>query len=266
MDKNALLALLITMLIREQSHSRTPNIPEEYEDRYRLWRSLVNVRPSLPITDGYLRMEDAFLQEDLKDRGITEAAEFAPVPLNPRMFLWQGDITTLKADAIVNAANPALLGCFMPNHNCIDNAIHTNAGVRMRLACHDIMLNQDYMEPVGMAKITPGFNLPAAYVLHTVGPVIDLHEGVLSKDSDLLAHCYLSCLELAVAHGLKSVAFCCVSTGEFHFPNKEAAHIAVRAAEDFLANDQNLTQVIFNVYQDLDYDIYRSLLGCPETN
>ena len=175
-----------------------------------------------------------------------------------RLILWQGDITTLQCDAIVNAANSQMLGCFSPCHGCIDNIIHTMSGVQLRLACHEIMQAQGHEEPTGQAKITPGFNLPAKYVLHTVGPIID--DEVSPKAEALLASCYRSCLELAERHDLHSIAFCCISTGVFRFPPDLAAETAIRTVEEFLRKDTCVQQVIFNVFKDSDLEIYRNLL------
>ena len=181
------------------------------------------------------------------------------IPGDPRIALWQGDITTLRVDAIVNAANSALLGCFYPLHGCIDNIIHSRSGVQLRLACHDIMAAQGHEEPTGGAKITSAFNLPCRYVLHTVGPIIT--GRVTRRDREALASCYRSCLALAADRGCESVAFCCISTGEFHFPNREAAEIAVEAVRDFLNGGDGTLRVIFDVFKDRDLEIYRKLLG-----
>ena len=177
----------------------------------------------------------------------------------PLLFI-RNDITKMPVDAIVNAANSQMLGCFVPCHGCIDNAIHTFAGVELRLACAELMRQQGYPEPTGQAKITPAFNLPCRYVLHTVGPIIN--GRVTKADEELLASCYRSCLALAAEHDLRSVAFCCISTGEFHFPNQEAAEIAVRTVREFLEQQTtSVERVIFNVFKDLDAAIYRRLLG-----
>ena len=160
---------------------------------------------------------------------------------------------------IVNAANSGLTGCYIPNHRCIDNAIHTFAGIELRLACQEIMQRQGYPEPTGQAKITPAFNLPCRYVLHTVGPIVD--GCVTERDEELLASCYLSCLELAAENDLESVAFCCISTGEFHFPNERAAEIAVKTVKDFMTEQASVRKVIFNVFKSTDKEIYERLLG-----
>ena len=191
-----------------------------------------------------------------KPPGITDAADL--MPLQPGLYLWQGDITTLKCDAIVNAANSDMTGCYCPNHSCIDNAIHTYAGVQLRLACAEIIDRQGHPEPTGQAKITAAFDLPCRYVLHTVGPIIN--GRVTKADKELLSSCYRSCLELAAEKGLESVAFCCISTGEFHFPNQLAAEIAVQTVKEFLQTPTSIKKVIFNVFKDMDKKIYERLL------
>ncbi|MCT8831325.1 protein-ADP-ribose hydrolase [Glaesserella parasuis] len=195
-------------------------------------------------------------RSEVAEKGVVSLADLTPI--QPQIYLWQGDITRLKVGAIVNAANSQLLGCFHPLHACIDNAIHSQAGVQLRLACAELMAKQGYFEPTGQAKITPAFNLPSAYVLHTVGPIII---GALSaKDGELLASCYRSCLELAKQHGIESVAFCCISTGEFCFSNREAAEIAVKTVKAFLADNPQM-KVVFNVFKDVDWEIYRGSWG-----
>ena len=165
----------------------------------------------------------------------------------------------MKVDAIVNAANSQMLGCFVPCHGCIDNAIHTFAGMQLRLECDRIMKAQGHLEPTGQAKITPGYNLPARYILHTVGPVVD---GPLTPQHEAeLASCYESCLALAAENHLESVAFCCISTGVFCFPNHRAAEIAAQTVRDFLAKDTSVKRVVFNVFKDLDLAIYEELLA-----
>ena len=216
----------------------------------------MNVRPPAPIDDDFLKEQDAYLSERLAERGITEFRELTPV--RPGIYLWQGDITTLAVDAVVNAANSRMLGCFVPCHGCIDNAIHTYAGVQLRLECARIMGGQEGEEPAGRAKITKAYNLPCHYVLHTVGPIV--YGSVTETDRKLLAGCYRSCLELAAEKDLHSVAFCCISTGEFHFPNEEAAEIAIRTVQEWQQQDPDKIEVIFNVFKDSDYEIYRRSL------
>ena len=193
---------------------------------------------------------------------MTDGAKLPSIPRDSRLVLWQGDITTLKVDAIVNAANSALLGCFRPLHSCIDNIIHTRSGIQLRLFCDDIMRRQGHEEPTGQAKITPAFNLPGKYILHTVGPII--YGPLRKQDCEALASCYRSCMKLAVENGCRSVAFCCISTGEFHFPQEKAAEIAVQTVTSFLNAQKSDIRVIFNVFKDEDLHIYQKLLGVME--
>ena len=225
----------------------------------RLLRSLMNVRPPMPLKAAFLEAQDVLLSEEREKRGVVEADSLPATPAHPQIALWQGDITRLAADAIVNAANSALLGCFCPCHGCIDNAIHSASGLQLRDECNALMTAQGYPEPAGRAKLTKGYNLPARYVLHTVGPIV--RGRVTQRDRQELASCYRSCLELAAEHGLETVAFCCISTGEFHFPNQEAAEIAVKTVADFLRHSTSVRKVIFNVFKDIDAAIYRGLLG-----
>lgn len=250
---------LIRALLAEQPERyQDVSIPSDAYEQRRLLRALFNVRPPIPASPEFLRVQDAYLQEELAEKGVTNAATLYDPGRG--LSLWRGDITTLKCDAIVNAANSALMGCFCPNHGCIDNAIHTYAGVQLRLACNDIMAKQGHDEPVGTAKITPAFNLPSRYVLHTVGPYVQ--SCVTQRDQELLASCYRACLDLAEQQGLHSVAFCCISTGEFHFPNEKAARIAIQTVGEHEAVRQNRIRVIFNVFKEQDESIYRRLL-CP---
>lgn len=233
--------------------------PGDRNSQRRLLRSLMNVRPPLPLREDYLTLQDELLSREREEKGVVHVDSLPATAADPRLVLWQGDITRLDADAIVNAANSALLGCFCPCHGCIDNAIHSAAGAQLRDECSRLMREQGHEEPTGRAKLTGGYNLPAKYVLHTVGPII---RGPLrDRDRELLADCYRACLELADEHRLESVAFCCISTGEFHFPNREAAEIAVRTVSGFLRRNTSVRKVIFNVFKDLDAEIYRNLLG-----
>ena len=250
---------LIRALLDEMPQYRDTPIPALPDHRWRLLRSLMNVRPPMPTTKEFLQVQDAYLRQMTTEKGIVDVASLPSSAKDERLILWQGDITTLQCDAIVNAANSQMLGCFSPCHGCIDNIIHTMAGVQLRLACHEIMQKQGHEEPTGQAKITPGFNLPAKYVLHTVGPIID--DEVTAGDEALLASCYQSCLDLAAREGLRSVAFCCISTGVFRFPPERAAEIAVRTVWDFLKAPGSLRRVVFNVFRDSDLDIYRRLLS-----
>lgn len=220
----------------------------------------MNERPPAPIGDAFLEVQDAYLREEIRGRGITDASSLPSSPGYEGISLWRGDITTLQVDTIVNAANSALLGCFLPGHRCIDNAIHTWAGVQLRLECHRLMQAQGYPEPTGGVKLTPAYNLPSRYILHTVGPIVrgEVDEG----DRAALRSCYLSCLRRAAAQRLRSVAFCCISTGEFHFPGHSAARIAVETISGFLREHPGtLRQVVCNVFTAEDEEIYTGLLG-----
>ena len=256
MNQSEKRLFLIQSLLNERPSCQKQIIPADSERQKILLRGLMNVRRPVRIGADFLQVQDAYLQDETAAKGITDIADLTPI--QPGLYLWQGDITTLKCDAIVNAANSGMTGCYIPNHRCIDNAIHTFAGVELRLTCEQLMEQQGYPEPTGQAKITPAFNLPCRYVLHTVGPIIS---GIVTKeDKELLASCYRSCLELAAENGLESVAFCCISTGEFHFPNELAAQIAVETVKDFLKKQTSVKKVIFNVFKDLDKAIYEKLL------
>ena len=248
---------LIRVLLNEQPAYRRIQIPSDQMEQKRLLRSLFNVRMPGSISEEFLQVQDEYLQEEIRQKGITDLTELKP--LHPGIFLWQGDITTLRCDAIVNAANSGMTGCYQPCHNCIDNCIHTYAGIRLRNYCAGIMGQQGFEEPTGQAKITPAFNLPCKYVLHTVGPIVN---GDLTADhEELLASCYSSCLALADENGVKSIAFCCISTGLFGFPQQRAAEIAVQTVKTYKNRTNSNIEVVFNVFKDEDYTIYRELLG-----
>ena len=249
---------LIRMMQQEMPQYRGILIPEDREGQENLLRSLMNVRPPIPAKQEFLEMQDAYLSEECRKRGFVDGSMLPETKPGSRMSLWQGDITCLKAGAIVNAANSSLLGCFRPLHSCIDNIIHTRAGIQLRLCCDQIMKAQGHEEPVGCAKLTPAYNLPSRYVIHTVGPVVT---GTLTKaDCGLLSSCYRSCLETAVQNQIKTVAFCCISTGVFRFPLERAAEIAVETVSGFLEQDHVLKRVIFDVFTDRDYEVYGRLL------
>ena len=246
---------LIKYLLEEQ-HEPEREIPADVNGQKRLLRGLMNVRSPKPISEEFLRVQDDYLQEELSQKHITSVSDL--LPLEPGIYVWQGDITTLACDAIVNAANSGMTGCYYPCHGCIDNAIHSYAGVQLRLACDAIIKAQGYEEPTGAAKITKAYNLPCHYVLHTVGPIIT---GALTKqDEESLVSCYRSCLALAEEYDLKSIAFCCISTGEFRFPNQRAAELAVQTVRQYRAETGSDINVIFNVFKDIDDYIYRELL------
>ena len=251
---------LIKELLCEQPGYENMKIPKDEQEQKNMLRSLFNIRPPRPVTSDFLEVQDAYLREETRNKGITSLVDLTPV--QEGIYLWKGDITTLRCDAIVNAANSQMLGCFCPCHGCIDNAIHTFAGVQLRAACAQLMEKQGHEEETGKARITTAYNLPCKYVLHTVGPII---RGRLTKhEKDLLASCYRSCLELAVKNNCQSIAFCCISTGEFHFPNDKAAEIAIQTVTSFLNTQEQNIRVIFNVFKDVDLHIYQKLLGVFE--
>jgi len=248
---------LIRALLEEMPQYQYPVFPYTPDRQWRLLRSLMNVRPPMSVAEEFLQVQDAFLREMTEEKGIVDAESLPSCAKDSRLVLWQGDITTLSCDAIVNAANSRLLGCFQPSHDCIDNLIHTMSGVQLRLACNELMQEQE--EPAGQARITPGFNLPAKHVLHTVVPIID---GELTVEAEaLLASCYRSCLELAEQHNLQSVAFCCLSGGDSRFPQDRAAEIAVRTAEAFLQKESCVRQIIFCVSDDNERAVWQKLLA-----
>ncbi len=262
----------IKYLLSEDPEYANFPIPDESDEQKRLLRALLNVREAAPISEEFLKVQDEYLAEELKAAGGVVDVEYIPVDTDG-IGMWQGDITHLKVDAIVNAANNAMTGCYAPNHLCIDNAIHTFAGVRLRNECDRIMKKQGHPEPTGQAKITPAYDLPSKYVIHTVGPIIN--NGVVSPhDEELLRSSYISCLDCAAENGLESIAFCCISTGVFAFPKEFAAQIAVDTVRKYrvfhpnnLSNNSNdnsgtsLKRIIFNVFGDDDARIYRDLLN-----
>ena len=252
---------LIKHLLSECSEYKDIQIPASEAEQKRLFRSLCNIRPPDPAGAEFLAVQDEYLQEANRQRGITDFAQLQPIATvgSGNLYLWQGDITTLKIDAIVNAANSGMTGCWQPCHACIDNCIHTFAGVQLRAVCAGIMQKQGHEEPTGTAKITPAFNLPCKYVLHTVGPIIS---GQLTdRDCMLLANCYTSCLNLAAENGVKSIAFCCISTGVFRFPAQKAAEIAVSTVEDWKAKNNSTMKIVFNVFSEQDEAIYNKLMS-----
>ncbi len=250
------LRYLLDYLISEEEQDSALTIPNDEEQQKRLLRALMNVRAPKKISSAFLEIQDAYLQEETRRKGIVSIDETEAIGNGIR--LWQGDITRLQVDGIVNAANSGMLGCFYPCHGCIDNAIHTYAGVQLRAACDEIMRRQGTPEETGGAKLTPAYNLPSRFVLHTVGPIIT---GEPTRtDRELLRSCYGSCLRLAEENKLRSIAFCCISTGEFRFPNEEAAVIAIDAVRSYKEKQESEIEVIFNVYKDDDYNIYRRLL------
>jgi O-acetyl-ADP-ribose deacetylase (regulator of RNase III) len=256
MNQSERRTILIRALLKEEPRYGRIEIPADSGDQKVLLRSLMNVRPAAPISAEFERVQDAYLQEEREGRGVVELTELQEYGRG--LYLWRGDITTLRCGAIVNAANSGMTGCYQPCHNCIDNCIHTYAGIQLRNYCSDLMEQQGYPEPAGRAKLTPAFNLPCDYVIHTVGPIV---QGALTdQDRALLASCYRSCLELADAHHIDSIAFCCISTGVFMFPNAEAARIAVETVTTYKAETGSLIKVIFNVFKEQDEQLYKKLL------
>ncbi len=255
MIKEANLDFLLKYLLAERREVLT--LPKTFSEKWRLYRSLVNIRAPKAVSADFLSAEDELLKALIAEKGITDVNTL--IPVKDGIYLWRGDITTLKADAIVNAANSGMLGCFAPCHGCIDNAIHTYAGVQLRQECAQIMQAQGNPEPTGKAKLTNGYNLPAKYILHTVGPIVS---GALTEQNKKdLAGCYRSCLETAENAGIGSIAFCCISTGEFRFPNRAAAEIVIETVGDFMKNNNSAIKVIFNVFTERDESIYKELLG-----
>lgn len=249
---------LIRALLAERPDGHSIEVPGDTEGQRALLRGLMNVRPAEAAASDVLHVQDAYLGQRLTERGGATDAE--RLPYHDRIAVWRGDTTLLAADAIVNAANSQMLGCFVPGHSCIDNAIHTYAGMQLRLACAELMDEQGHEEPTGRVKVTPAFNLPSRFVFHTVGPVVPSHRPG-PREELLLRNCYESCLAEATRAGLSTLAFCCISTGVFGYPQQDAARVAIDAARRHLSrNDQNL-KVVFNVFLASDEAIYQELLG-----
>lgn len=249
---------LIQELLEELPPEHRVAMPAEEQEQKNLLRSLMNIRLPRPIGKEFLDIQDAYLTEENAKDGVTDITDLSPTSLNKRIYLWQGDITALKVDAIVNAANSQMCGCFRAMHNCVDNIIHSKAGMELRLRCNAIMQAQGHEEPTGQAKITPAYNLPCQYVIHTVGPIV---QGRLQRShEELLASCYRSCLELAEEYKVQSIAFCCISTGVFMFPNERAAEIAVETVRRYYEETGSQMKVVFDVFKDEDLAVYRKIL------
>ena len=248
---------LIEYLLKESNRYSDIQIPSGEFEQKQLLRSLFNVRLPAPIGDEFLKVQDEYLKEETRLKGITDVKDMQPI--DDGIYLWRGDITTLKCDAIVNAANSGLTGCYIPHHNCIDNIIHTYAGIQLRNICNEIILKQGHEEETGNAKITRAYNLPSKYVVHTVGTIVN--GNVTNENEKELKLCYLSCLKLAYENKLDNIAFCCISTGIFGFPNELAAEIAVNTVKEYRKEIKNKLEVIFNVFKECDYEIYKKLLG-----
>ena len=265
------MAFLVNHLMDERGagsrHVEPQEDPRWFMEQWEQFRALVNTREPKPASPEFLKVQDRVLQLMVAEPGITEADELARTASDPRLSIWRGDITALRCDAIVNAANSALLGCWIPEHLCIDNAIHTFAGVQLRLKCAQIMQEQGYEEPVGRAKVTPAYNLPSRNIIHTVGPMTKGKPTLEQRKQ--LTQCYISCLDAACEAKAKSVAFCCISTGVFGFPQQEGAQIAVQAVKAWLgsraAGEPGADMhVIFDVYTEQDENFYRAILGEDE--
>lgn len=248
------LIYLLKELIQEKRKYFYKRIPKEEQKQKDMLRSLLNVRKPAAISDEFIKMQNEYMQEELNRKGIIDTSSLQLI--RKGIYLWKGDISTLRCDAIVNAADRGMTGCYIPLHPCVDNCIHSAAGIELRLACDKLIQEQGHKEKIGGAKITPSFNLPCKYVLHTVGPVV--HGWLTKRNKEQLASCYRSCLKLAEASDIKSLAFCCISTGRFHFPNDKAAEIAVRTVTEY--QKQSDMKVIFAVFKDIDYEIYKKLL------
>lgn len=257
MNREEQLDFLINYLIDERNEAI--EIPQDYKAKRNLLRSLMNVRIPLKISDEFLKVQDDFLTSETLAKDLTSVEDIKDV--NGKILLWQGDIVTLKVDGIVNAANSKLLGCFIPLHNCIDNIIHSAAGVQLRDECNSMMQLQGHDEEVGKAKITSAYNLPSKYVIHTVGPAIPYGLKPSKSDCEALKNCYMSCLEIASENNLESLAFCGISTGVFNFPRDLAAKIAIDTVKEYLdSNETSLKHVIFDVFSDDSYTTYKDLL------
>lgn len=259
MNKYERINYLINELLNEDARYKDIEIPEDYDNKVRLLRSLMNIREPKVLSKKFVEIQDQFLQDQVKEKGIVKLEDIKTILTNDKISIYQGDITRLQVDAIVNAANSQLLGCFVPCHGCIDNIIHFCSGLQLREECNKIMKKQGHPEETGRAKITSAYNLPSKYVIHTVGPIV--YDNLTVKLESDLESCYKSILKCAVENNIRSLAFCCISTGEFHFPNKRAAEIAISTVEEFLKeNEDKFDRIIFNVFKDVDDKIYRNLL------
>lgn len=249
---------LIQELQKEKNELSDYIIPKDEQSQKNLLRALMNIWIPKKPDKRFIEIQDEYLTKENYSSKITGIEDLTPIENESRLFLWQGDMTTLNVDAIVNPANSRMMGCFRILHNCADNIIHSKAGIELRYKCYEIMKSQGHEEPTGLAKITPGYNLPCKYILHTVGPVVT--GNLTEKHKKLLSSCYLSCLKLADENNIKSIAFCCISTGVFMFPNRDAAEIAVDTVKKYLDDTKSQIKVIFNVYKDIDLEIYKNIL------
>ena len=245
-------------------------IPEDERGQRELLRGLFNVRQVQPVSEEFMRVQDEYLQERAREKGITDISDLPAVPADERLILWRGDITTLRCDAILNPANNTLSGCWIPNHSCADNIIQSFAGISVRADCVEYMEKQrkihgsDYVQPTAVPIITSAYNLPSKYIVHVVGPIVS--PFLMQEHKDQLAECYRASLDLAVENGCENIAFCCISTGVFMFPQDKAAEIAVKTVKAWLNEHQDscMKKVIFNVFKDSDLRIYQRLLGAAD--
>ena len=264
MTQEERLAFLVEEFKSDSGTYKNLETPDDKVGRQTLLRSLMNIRMPGKLPEDVIRVQDEYLKERASEKGIVELSEIPEI--RNGISIWQGDITRLSVDAIVNAANSQMLGCFVPMHTCIDNCIHTYAGVQLRAECMRqmnllrIAYGRDYEQPVAVPMLTDAFNLPAGKVVHIVGPVVqDRLTPALEKD---LADCYLNTLDMCEQNGLRSVAFCCISTGVFHFPNRRAAEIAVNTVTEWTESHKDrMNRVIFNVFKDQDRVIYEEIIA-----
>lgn len=269
MEQEERLDYLVEKFKEDSGEYRNLEVGNTREEKRIALRSLMNIRMPKVMSEEVLHIQDEFLKTDAMEKGIVRLADIPTIkeqygsnhPFAEQISIWQGDITRLAVDAIVNAANSQMLGCFVPCHRCIDNAIHSAAGIELRAECHQQMKQRkmrfgaSYEEPTGNAMLTKGYNLPAKYVIHTVGPSVGYH--LTSELRQDLCNCYESILNCCIQYEIRSVALCCISTGEFHFPNDEAARIATETVNSFLKeHDKEFDRIIFNVFTDNDRKLY----------
>lgn len=273
MTQEERLDYLVKKFKEDSIQYRNLEVDNTYESKRMALRGMMNVRMPREMEQHIVKVQDEFLTIEAREKGIVTLDDIKTIkeqygsvhPFGNKISIWQGDITRIGADAIVNAANSQMLGCFVPGHGCIDNAIHSAAGIELRAECNQIMSQKkmkfgpQYEEPTGQAILTKGYNLPAQYVIHTVGPIV--WYGLTGMLRNHLRNCYWNVLKCCMEHQIRSVAFCCISTGEFHFPNDEAAKIAVETVTSVLEeNESKFDRIIFNVFKDLDKEYYQALL------
>ena len=250
---------LIDYLRSETNDLKEMGIPGEEQGQKNMLRALMNIREAKPIGEDFLKIQDDYLTWEAGRRGIVEVDSMSYFGKNSRIYLWQGDITRLNCDAIVNSANTKMRGCFIPLHNCVDNHIHSRAGVQLRLKCDEIMRKQGHDEPVGSAKVTPAYNLPCEHIIHVAGPVVEYE--IEDEHRQQLKQCYITCLEVAELYEIDSIAFCSISAGENLFPKEAAARIAIDTVMEYIQNHDRPKQIIFTVADDENLEIYTHLLS-----